>query len=145
MGTGLSATDQFLGVHLYRPSALTSRALSPQRARRTGLGGKDEHATSTFSWSKITRLLVVRAGARASLQIDLKDGLGEELLVVDLGNLGDHRPSTRREFRSRVARSIGTVANHLHHLAASCYLARVDHLQVPALHAERYLAARPQR
>src|SRR3977135_1493594 len=104
----------FLWMELHRASAFPPRALGSQWARRTGLGGKDEQPTSTLRGSQVTGRVFVGASARPSLQIDLKDGLGEELLVVDLGNLGDHRPSTRREFRSRVARSIGTVANHLY-------------------------------
>src|SRR6266851_437737 len=72
----------FLWVELHGPPALTARALRPQGARGTGLGGKDERPTATFSGSQITRLLRGWAGTRPSLQINRKGGLGKELLVV---------------------------------------------------------------
>src|SRR5216684_4475486 len=101
--------QNFLRVDLHRPPALTPRALGPQWARRTGLGGKDEHPTSTLSESPVTSCLFARARARPSLQIDLKGGLGKELLVVDLRNLGDQCPSSLSELRPRAASSIGAV------------------------------------
>src|SRR6266536_1006310 len=121
--------QSFLPVDLHRPPALTPRALRPQWARRTRLGGKHEHPTSTLSGSQVTRLLLGWAGARARLQIDLKVGLGEERLIVDLGDLGEYRPSTRREFRARAARAIGAVANHLHYFTVRRYFGSLDHLQ----------------
>jgi hypothetical protein len=66
--------QHFVWVDLDRPTALTARALGPQGARCTGLDGKYEGATSTFSRSKITRFVVVGAGACAGFQIDLKRG-----------------------------------------------------------------------
>src|SRR5712691_5452894 len=119
----------FLRMDLHRPPALTPRALGPQWARRTGLGGKDEGATSALSGSQITRRLLGWASTRASPQIDLKGGLGEELLVVDFRNLGDQCSSTLCEFRARAARSIGAVADHLHYLAVRRRFGRLDHFQ----------------
>src|SRR5690348_11370845 len=76
--------QRFVWMHQDRPSALTPRAAEPQWTRRTCLGGEDERPTSIFSRSKITRLLLVRAGARASLQIDPEVGLGKVALILNL-------------------------------------------------------------
>src|SRR5437899_6369551 len=93
----------FLWMDLYRPPALTPCALGSKWARCTGLGGKHERSTSALSEPQVTRGLLIRAGTGPSLQIDLKRGLGEQLPVLDLWHLGDDRPSSRREFRSRTA------------------------------------------
>src|SRR5260370_34223556 len=105
----------FLWVELHRATSLSPSAMGPQWARRTHFSGKHERPTSTLSGSQVTSGVLVRAGTRASLHINLKRSLGEELLVVDLGHLGDYRPSTVREFRARAASSIDAVATPLHY------------------------------
>jgi len=90
---------------------------------------KHERPTGTFGWTEVAGGLCVRAGTRSCLQIDLKRGLGEQLLVLDVGHLGDDRPSPRREFCPRADGAIGTIAKHPLHLAASGCFARLDHLQ----------------
>jgi hypothetical protein len=71
----------FLRMKLHRPPTRAPRALRAQRARGARLGGKHEHATSPFQRSQVTDRLLIRAGTRASLQIDLKIGLGKVALV----------------------------------------------------------------
>src|SRR5712691_115658 len=119
----------FLRVELHRPPALTPRALGPQWARRTGLGGKDERPNYTLRGSQVTGGVLEREGKRSSLQINLKSGFGEQRLVVDVRNLGDQCPSRLREFRARTTRSIGAVANHLHYFTVRRCFASLDHLQ----------------
>ena len=61
----------FLRVEMHRPPAMTPRALCPQRARRAGLGGKDECPASTLVRTEVMARVLVWASARPSLQIDL--------------------------------------------------------------------------
>src|SRR6266581_7991357 len=119
----------FLRVELHRPPALTPRALGPQWARRTYVSGKDERPTSTLRGSQVMSRVCVRAGAGASLQVDLEVGLGKAPLVLDVRNFGDNGSTSLRKFRTRVASSIRAIANHFHDFTVRHCFASLDHLQ----------------
>src|SRR5690242_19555768 len=107
----------------YGSSGSTPRALGPQGARRTGLGGKHERAAAIVGQPQISGCLAMRARARPGLQIDLKSGLSKQLTVVRLGNFGDDRSSGCRELGPRFTGTIGTITQHFFDSALSCRFA----------------------
>src|SRR3954453_6920898 len=109
---GASLLEQgFLGVDLYRPTTLTARALGAQRAHRTSLGSKNEHAAAIVRRSEVTGRLLARAGTRGSFQIQLKVGFGKVALVLQVWHFGDQRAACRSERRARLTRTIRTIAS----------------------------------
>src|SRR5206468_12896770 len=99
-----------VGVELDGSAALPRGALWAEWTRRAGLGGKHERATAIVGRAPIAGGLSAGAGAGPSLQIELKVGLDEVALILQLGHFGDQGPSAHRECRPRLASAVGAVS-----------------------------------